>query len=71
VGTLRSDSSNGMTPPLLNWEGAAEFLGVTPRLVRELWARKELGGVRVGRRIRFREQDLAEYVERHRVGPVR
>ena len=38
---------------LLDYEAAAMFLGVSPRLVRELWQRRELTGVKVGRRVRF------------------
>jgi len=52
---------------LLDWEGAAAFLNVTPRLVRDLWQRRQLSGVKVGRRVRFKESDLVEYIDRHRV----
>lgn len=56
------------TPFVLHdWDGAAEVLGVSPRLVRELWAKRELAGVKVGRRVRFRSEDLIDYVDRHRV----
>lgn len=65
---LRGDAE---LPPLLGWEGAGEFLGVTPRMVRELWARRELAGIRVGKHIRFTRADLAKYVEHHRVESVR
>lgn len=44
---------------------------VSPRLVRELWNRRELTGVKVGRFVRFSEADLVEYIERHRVRAVR
>ena len=59
----------GAVPGLLDWDGAAARLGVSPRLIRELWAKNVLGGVKVGRYVRFREEDLAAYVEQHRVGP--
>lgn len=50
---------------LYDWEGAAKLLGVTPRLIRELWAQHQLGGVKVGRRVRFRHADLVDYINRH------
>lgn len=71
AGGLEAVHSEHIGPPLLDWEGAARYLGVTPRLVRELWARRELGGVKVGKRVRFRAADLTDYVERHRVRPLR
>jgi excisionase family DNA binding protein len=57
------------TTHLLDLDHAAKWLGVSPRLVRELWARRELGGIKVGRFVRFRDADLRLYVERHHVGP--
>jgi excisionase family DNA binding protein len=59
------------TSGLLDYEGAARFLGVSPRLVRELWQRRELTGIKVGRRVRFTRADLNDYVTRHRVEAVR
>lgn len=56
---------------LLTPEQAAEWLQTTPRHVRELWQRRELGGVKVGRLVRFREADLLAYIERQRVVAVR
>jgi hypothetical protein len=32
---------DAVAPQLYDWEGAASVLGVTPRLVRELWQRRE------------------------------
>jgi excisionase family DNA binding protein len=50
---------------LYDWESAAQLLGVTPRLVRELWAKHQLSGVKVGRYVRFRHADLIDYINRH------
>ena len=58
---------SAVPPHLRDWNGAASVLGVTPRMVRELWARREISGVRVGKHVRFRDADLADYIERHRV----
>ena len=52
---------------LFDWEGAADFLCVTPRMVRELWARRELAGIKVGKHVRFHQSDLDRYVSDHRV----
>jgi excisionase family DNA binding protein len=59
----------GTFVPLIDDEGAARSFGVTPRLIQELWARGDLGGVKVGRNVRFRQADLVDYVNRHWVGP--
>jgi len=53
--------------PLLATKDVAAILGTTDRHVRELWATRQLGGVRVGRKVRFRPTDISEYVNRHRV----
>lgn len=58
-------------PPLYDLSNAAVRLGVSPRMVRELWARRELGGIKVGRHVRFSEADLIEFVERHHRDPIR
>jgi excisionase family DNA binding protein len=66
-GHSNAESASG----LLDYESAARFLGVSPRLVRELWQRRELTGVKVGRRVRFTQADLNDYVTRHRVEAMR
>ncbi len=48
---------------LLTIEEAAERLGVTPRMIRRLTTSRRLPFVKVGRLVRFREVDLAEFVE--------
>ncbi len=52
--------------PLLDFVGAAQLLGVTPRVVRELWQSRRLSGRKVGRHVRFSQRDLAEFLERTR-----
>jgi excisionase family DNA binding protein len=56
---------------LLDFNGAAEFLAVTPRHVRRLWQERRIAGVKVGRAVRFTEADLLAYVERQRVEAAR
>ena len=51
---------------LLLIDQVAEGLGVSPRTVRRLIARRELVACRLGRSIRVHPDDLAAYVNRHR-----
>jgi excisionase family DNA binding protein len=56
---------------LLTIEKAAEVLGVTPRMVRRLTASRRLPFVKVGRLVRFRDADLAKFIEEGTVPAVR
>jgi excisionase family DNA binding protein len=51
---------------LLDVSGAAEYLGVTDRQVRDLWAKRKLTGVKVGRLVRFDQRDLDRFIEDNR-----
>jgi excisionase family DNA binding protein len=70
-GANRGGEDGGKIPPLSDEEELARRWGVSPRLIRELWARRELGGVKVGRKVRFSEADIAAYIEAHHVEPNR
>lgn len=48
---------------------AAETLGVTPRTVYSLANAGELIGYKIGRVYRWRNDDLADYLDRHRIRP--
>ena len=56
---------------LLATAGAAERLGTTERHVRELVYRREIPFVKVGRLVRFRPDDLDEYVQSRTIAPQR
>ena len=56
---------------LLDFDGAADFLGVTPRAVRRLWQERRVAAIKVGRAVRFTEADLLAYIERQRVEAAR
>ena len=57
------------TRVLLLSEGeAVELLSVKARLLRELRGRREIGFVRVGRNIRYRIEDIEEFIRSHAVG---
>ncbi len=43
---------------LLDYAGAADYLCTTQRHVRELWAKRYLTAIKVGRRVRFSKSDL-------------
>ena len=58
-------------PELVDIDGAARHLECTPRLIRELWTRRVLPGVKVGRLVRFDLADLDAYVDAQRVPAVR
>lgn len=55
---------------VLTPDQVAEILHVTPRLVRELWQRRQLGGVKVGRLVRHRRSDVERYLAERKVEPV-
>lgn len=56
--------------PLLKWSEAARALGVTERQIRHLWSTSRLGGVHVGRHVRFRIADIAEFIAAHSTPPT-
>lgn len=55
---------------MYDWKGAADYLGVDERFIKRLWQERRLGGVKDARYVRFREQDLDDYIERHRVQAI-
>jgi len=56
--------------PLLDMEGAAEYLSDTPRHLRRLAQERQLPFIKVGGKVRFRRQDLDTYVESRRTPAV-
>ncbi len=52
---------------LLDYEAAAHYLCTSPRHVRELWAKRHLAAVKVGRRVRFTQSDLDAFIATNRV----
>jgi excisionase family DNA binding protein len=53
------------SPTLLDVAGAARYLSLSPRMIRELRHRRELPVVKMGRLIRFRPADLDNYINAH------
>jgi len=56
-----------MTSRLLDVEGAAEYLSVTPRFIRRLVAERRLPFVKLGRHLRFDAADLDRFIDAGRV----
>ena len=51
---------------LLDYEAAAHYLCTSPRHVRELWAKRHLAAVKVGRSVRFTQADLDAFIANNR-----
>jgi excisionase family DNA binding protein len=56
---------------LLDYIGAARYLCTTPRHVRELWAKRYLAAIKVGRHVRFSRTDLDAFIAARRVNAMR
>lgn len=56
--------------PLLDYEQAAELLGVTPRLVRKLVETRRLDSVKVGRLPRIEPAAVQRFIEANRRAAV-
>jgi excisionase family DNA binding protein len=61
----------GTSDGLLDYQAAARYLCTTARHVRELWARRQLAAVKVGRSVRFTKADLDAFIAANRVRAVR
>jgi excisionase family DNA binding protein len=56
---------------LMDYAEAARYLCTTPRHVRELWAKRYLAAIKVGRHVRFSRTDLDNFIAARRVEPAR
>jgi excisionase family DNA binding protein len=61
-----SSSSN-----LYDKAGAAQYLGTSERHIERLWSERRLAGCKIGRKVRFRQRDLDDYIERNRIEAMR
>ena len=52
--------------PLLDWDEAAAYLGTTRRHLRNLQWRREIAFVKVGRLVRFKQDDLDTWIDENR-----
>lgn len=64
-------TDKGVPDGLLDYFGAARYLCTTPRQVRELWAKRSLAAIKVGRSVRFSKVDLDAFIATHRVNAIR
>jgi excisionase family DNA binding protein len=60
-----------MEEGLLDYAGAARYLCTTPRHIRELWAKRYLAAIKVGRCVRFSKKDLDAFIAARRVRALR
>lgn len=67
TGDVAGNPSGG----LLDYQAAARYLCTTTRHVRELWTRRELAAIKVGRSVRFTKTDLDAFIAANRVRAVR
>ncbi|MGL5262600.1 MAG: helix-turn-helix domain-containing protein [Bacteroides sp.] len=51
---------------LLNTEQVAEILNFTVPYIRKLSREGKIKSIKIGKEIRFTEQDIREYIENHR-----
>lgn len=58
---------DGTASGLLDYEAAARYLCTTARHVRELWAKRQLAAIKVGRSVRFTKDDLDAFIAANRV----
>ncbi|MDA8061599.1 MAG: helix-turn-helix domain-containing protein [Actinomycetota bacterium] len=61
-------TTTGTVPRLLTIDQLAEQLGITTRHVRRLIAERRVPYVKVGRLVRFDEEEIKAWLDEHRVG---
>lgn len=66
----RRDNGRGVPAALLDVEGVAVRLGVTPRHVRRLVAERRIPFIKWGRLLRFEPADVETWIARQRVAAV-
>jgi excisionase family DNA binding protein len=71
VRAARTGDKTDIAGALLDYAAAAHYLCTTPRHVRELWARRYLAAVKVGRCVRFSRSDLDSFIAANRVSARR
>ncbi len=64
-----TETQSGTTIPpsdLLDYEGAAEILGCSPRLVRKLVETRKIESVKVASLVRLEREAIGRYIDRNR-----
>lgn len=54
----------------MDFDQAAFTLGISTRQLKGLWQRREIGAVKVGRLVRFRQSDIDTFCRRNEVRPL-
>jgi excisionase family DNA binding protein len=68
---LSSEHDPNPSGALLDYEGAAHYLCTTPRHIQDLWAKRRVAAVKVGRRVRFTQADLDAFIATNRINTPR
>ncbi len=56
-----------MTHRLLDIDGAAEYLNVSPRFIRRITAQRRITYLKIGKFVRFDPVDLDDWIQQQRV----
>jgi excisionase family DNA binding protein len=67
----RIKTSDRVDEGLMDYAEAARYLCTTPRHIRELWAKRYLAAIKVGRHVRFSRADLDAFIVSRRVEALR
>ena len=65
---MDADNDTSFPPLLVDSREAARLLGVCPRTIWALTARRDLPAVRIGRAVRYDVDDLRAFAERRKGG---
>lgn len=65
-----TDAATSASVDLLTIEEAAERISMSPRYVRRLIAERQIVFYRMGRSVRIKPADLAEFIDSGRVEPI-
>jgi excisionase family DNA binding protein len=71
---LPESTAHTLTQPresLFDFDSGAAFLGTTPRHLRRLWQERRIGGCKIGRKVRFTEEDLRTFIADHHSEAIR
>lgn len=70
-GCVRVQESPTPSSKLLTKAETAEYLGTSERHIERLWATRQIAAIHVGRKIRWRVEDLDAFCEANRTAAVR
>lgn len=57
----------GSQSSLFDWTSGSEYLNTSKRHLQRLWAERRITGRKIGKKVRFTQGDLDDFIERCRV----